>query len=275
MVRQRFAKPPFEGSIPSSASNFSIRKTRGNQPAQPSADIGAGDTILPLLMKALLHRHRFRLCLGLTTALLVGALLGRNLSFEACRHALGCILDWARGTPFPLFILLVGALPMIGVPVTALYLAAGAVYTPLYGLPATLGGLSLGLLLNLLLSYAAAHTFRSPVERLLGGCGTSMPQFDGMPAWKIVLLVRITPGAPLMVQNFLLGLAKISLRPYLAVSLLAELTIALGYLTIGSSFGSGRWGFLAAGGGIVAAALLAVSLARDRMHVGKRPASRR
>ncbi len=219
-------------------------------------------------MKSFLHRHRHRLAICLIVLMLAGAWFWKHSPDQALVLWHGWVenvLGWVRSAPFPLFIVLVGILPMVGVPVTAMYLAAGAVYSPVYGLGGTLGGICLGLMLNLLLSYYATHLFRGPVDRLLKRFGASLPDFSGLPAWKVILLVRITPGAPLMVQNLLLGLAGLPIRQYLVISMAAEILIALGYLTAGHSFATGEWGFLPVGVALVAVAVLVASLLRDRM----------
>ncbi|MEI7927740.1 MAG: VTT domain-containing protein [Verrucomicrobiales bacterium] len=219
-------------------------------------------------MKSFIHRHRHRLAICLIVLMLVGAWFWQHSPEQALvlwHRWVENVLGWVRSAPFPLFIVLVGILPMVGVPVTAMYLAAGAVYSPVYGLGGTLGGICLGLMLNLLLSYYATQFFRAPVDRLLRRFGASLPDFSGLPAWKVILLVRITPGAPLMVQNLLLGLAGLPIRQYLIVSMAAEIVIALGYLTAGHSFATGEWGFLPVGVALVVIAVLVASLLRDRM----------
>jgi uncharacterized membrane protein YdjX (TVP38/TMEM64 family) len=223
-------------------------------------------------MKSFIHRHRHRLATCLIVLMLAGAWLWNHSPGQALTLWHGWVenvLGWVRSAPFPLFIVLVGILPMVGVPVTAMYLAAGAVYSPVYGLGGTLGGICLGLMLNLLLSYYATQIFRGPVDRLLKRFGASLPDFSGLPAWKVILLVRITPGAPLMVQNLLLGLAGLPIRQYLVISMAAEILIALGYLTAGHSFATGQWGFLPVGIALVVIAVLVASLTRDRMKTKK------
>jgi len=223
-------------------------------------------------MKSFIHRHRHRLAICLIVLMLAGAWFWKHSPDQALALWHGWVenvLGWVRSAPFPLFIVLVGILPMVGVPVTAMYLAAGAVYSPVYGLWGTLGGICLGLMLNLLLSYYATQLFRGPVDRLLKRFGASLPDFSGLPAWKVILLVRITPGAPLMVQNLLLGLAGLPIRQYLVISMAAEILIALGYLTAGHSFATGQWGFLPVGIALVVIAVLVASLMRDRMKAKK------
>lgn len=223
-------------------------------------------------MKSFLHRHRHRFAFGLIAAGVLVSLLWRNFPahpLDQWKGWLEGMLAWLRTAPFPLFVLLVGLLPLLGVPVTALYLSAGATYAPVYGLPMTLLGLAVGLAINLSLSYAAAYWFHGPVDRLLQRFGRSVPTFPGTSPWKVIVLVRITPGAPLMVQNLILGLARMPFGRYLAISLITEMVIAGGYLTAGHSFATGRWQFLAIGVGVVCIALLLASLVRDKIKSRK------
>lgn len=217
------------------------------------------------MISFLLRRKRpLILLLTLAAGIVLIALWRYDFSVAGWRSLLDFPLSQARRIPFPLYVLLSAVLPFAGVPVTALYLAAGAAYSPVYGLGGTLAGMSVGLLLNLLLSYAIARFFREPVIRLLRRFKLPVPSFGTMPAWKVILLVRITPGAPLLIQNLLLGLAGAPLPAYLGISLAAETLITLGYLTAGKSFATGQWGFLFFGVGLIGAALLFASLMRDR-----------
>ena len=219
-------------------------------------------------MKLFLRRHRHRLALAVI-ALLLLSVLG---SWLAPDHPLAVWHRWVEGTmdrlrlaPFPLFILLAAVLPLSGFPVVAIYLAAGVVYAPVLGLPLTLAGVALALLMNLLLSHWISHVFHGTVERLLKRFKVPMPSFGKLPPWKVVLLVRITPGAPLVMQNLLLGLMRMPLFPFVAVSLPVESLIAWGYMVAGKSVATGHWGWFVGGIGVVGFAVLAATLVRDHM----------
>lgn len=225
-------------------------------------------------MKLFLRRHRHRLALGLLGLLLLavfGGWLAPEHPLAAWHRAVEAVMERLRLAPFPLFLLLAALLPLAGFPVVALYLAAGVIYSPLLGLPATLGGIALSLLLNLLLSHWISRVFHGPVQRLLQRFKVPMPTFGSLPAWKVVLLVRITPGAPLVMQNYLLGLMRTPLVPFIAVSLPVEILIAWGYMAAGKSVATGQWGWLAGGIGMVAFAVLGATLIRDHLRA-KNPA---
>lgn len=165
----------------------------------------------------------------------------------------------------PVFIIAAGILPLAGVPIIPLYLVAGAVYLPLHGLPVTLGAMMISLLINLMVSHALARWLRPFVEKMVARFGFSMPRLGRLSVWKVILLVRITPGAPLMAQNYLLALAGVPLVPYLLVSLPVETMICGGYMAVGKSFATGRWGWLLGGGGALVFLLLATMLVREHL----------
>lgn len=163
-----------------------------------------------------------------------------------------------REAPWPLFYLALALLPLLGVPVVPLYLAAGAAH----GLGGALAGVAVALVLNLTLSYGIALRMRDPVSRLVARAGWRLPQVpeEKMPAFTV--LVRLTPGAPLMLQNYMLGLLRVPFPLYLGVSLVAEMLIALGYIVTGESLYSGRWGFVWMGLGLIVFVLVLTRLVR-------------
>ena len=225
-------------------------------------------------MKQFLHRHRHRFAFALIGVMALAMLIG----WLAPDHPLAVVRSWMdmafdqlRGIPLPVFVLATALLPLIGVPVVPFYLMAGAVYVPVYGLPLTLAAGAVSLLLNLFASHAVALRMRPFVERMVARFGVPMPRVGKLSAWKMVLLVRMTPGAPLMVQNYLLALAGIPLGLYVTVSLPVEMLICGGYMAAGKSFATGRWGWLLGGVGTLAFFLLATNLVRERLAGRKLP----
>ncbi|GAA5126278.1 VTT domain-containing protein [Luteolibacter yonseiensis] len=218
-------------------------------------------------MKPPIVRHRHKLAVLLISGfLLIGLLwilLPQELADLAHEH-FDIMMGNVRATPFPVFILLLGILPLAGVPVTALYLAAGAVYAPVYGMPVTFAGIGAGLLINLLLSYAYAKAFRRPVNRILSRFSATLPDYSGQPAWKLILIIRFAPGLPQLVQNFLLGILGVPVGLYLVLSFSAEMVIAYGYMTAGSSFATGRFNLFICGAGVIVIVLAATSLFNHR-----------
>ena len=86
-----------------------------------------------------------------------------------------------------------------------------------------------------------------------------------------VLVVRFTPGLPLMVQNYLLGLARIPFWRYFAVSLAAEALIALGYILAGEALMQDNPGYVLAAFGCIFGAVLLTRLLRGSFARKVRP----
>jgi len=219
-------------------------------------------------MKQFLRRHRHRLAFGLMAVMAIVVMVG----WYAPEHPLAEAQRWMdfafgklRGVPLPVFVVAVALLPLVGVPVVPFYLMAGAVYVPVYGLPLTLVAGMISLLLNLFASHEVARRMRPFVERMVARFGIPMPRLGNLSAWKLVLLVRITPGAPLIVQNYLLALAGIPLGLYVIVSLPVEMLICGGYMAAGKSFATGHWGWLMGGVGALVFVLLAAALVREHL----------
>ncbi len=219
-------------------------------------------------MKQFLYRHRHRLALALIGLMALATLAGwyaPDHPVAAVQRGMEFAFEKLRGVPLPVFILVAAVLPLIGVPVVPFYLMAGAAYVPVFGLPVTLGAGVLSLLLNLFASHAIALRMRPFVERMVGRFGIPMPTVGKLTPWKLVLLVRITPGAPLIVQNYLLALAGIPLGLYVIVSLPVETVICGGYMAAGKSFATGHWGWLCGGLGALGAVLLGATLVREHL----------
>ncbi len=192
----------------------------------------------------ILKKHRYKLAALLLLLLLV-------LGFWQFRDQGDEIYQWVELVrlqlellPTPLFFVTLGLLPLVGVPIVPLYILAGAVYGVWVGLL----GMGVSLLLNFSLSYWIGFRFlRSPVHRMVQRAGWTPPEQAPAYPVRFTLLVRFAPGAPLLLQNYFLTLARIPFRTFLIVSWLAEMLIASGYILTGKSLLTGQWGYLVAG----------------------------
>lgn len=179
------------------------------------------------------------------------------IAFDFDHHRVRDELDQLMHTlqqlPAPLFFGAVALLPLIGVPITALYLAGGAVY----GTGMALIGVGCALLINLTFSYWVAATVARPyVEEWITRRGYAVPNIPPHRETLAIVVVRFTPGAPLLLQNALLGLARVPFPRFLAISWSAEMVIAAGYILTGESLLKGHWHFVAIGVAVVVAAII-------------------
>lgn len=123
--------------------------------------------------------------------------------------------------PIPFFAAM-AILPLLWAPVSPFLIVAGAAYD----LPVALGGCGLALAINMALSWLlAGKLFRPAFERLVHRFGYSVPEITPKTMISMAVLLRITPGLPFPLQNYLLGLAKMPFGWYMAISV--PLTLAM------------------------------------------------
>ncbi len=202
----------------------------------------------------------YRRLIILGGAILLGLLIWAALwiifdfDHHRVREELDQLMQTLQQLPAPLFFGAVALLPLVGVPITALYLAGGAVYGTTTGLI----GVGIALLVNLTLNYWIAATFARPyVERWIARRGYPVPDIPRQRQTLAIIIVRFTPGAPLLLQNGILGLARVPFPRFLIISWTAEMIIASGYILTGESLLKGHWHFAAIGAAVVVCALIA------------------
>jgi uncharacterized membrane protein YdjX (TVP38/TMEM64 family) len=108
---------------------------------------------------------------------------------------------------------------------------------------------ALALAVNLTLAYHVAHWLRGPILKKIEKY--KLPLADEIGPAKLTLILRFTPGVPLWVQNYLLGISGVPWRTYFLLSWAAQLIWAAGFLWLGASWAKGQWIFVAAAVGLV------------------------
>lgn len=169
-------------------------------------------------------------------------------------------LETALGSAHPALVF--GALvvlPLGPFPASVLFILAGSRFGAAVGFLMCLTALTA----NMSLGYwLARRLMRGPLERWLTRRGHAIPTFDPADELRFLLLFRITPGMPLFVQNYVLGLAGVRFSRYLPVSLAAQAPYVFVFAWFGQSLTeTSGWKVALAVAGVVAA-LLAVSLVR-------------
>lgn len=179
--------------------------------------------------------------------------------------------DWIEGAgawgPVLYFVTYV-LLCLVFVPAWPLTLAAGALFGLGWGmLLASLSATTVATLAFLIARTVAHARF----ERM----AKSYPRFEairkgiGEDGWKMVLLVRLSPIVPFNLANYLFGLTRVDLWPYVASSWIGMLPGAFLYVYLGHLGGEGarggskrpgEWALL--GVGLVASVVAATWMAR-------------
>ena len=131
-----------------------------------------------------------------------------------------------------MFVLAMSLLPVVGFPIAAFYLFAGAVFGFWEGWLYCL----LSLAINMSLSYfVARYCLHEALTKLLKKGGYTLPDLSEVNEFRFTFLLRTVPGPPFPVQNYLLSLLGVRFPVYIIISLLAQGTIAAGMVACGGA----------------------------------------
>jgi uncharacterized membrane protein YdjX (TVP38/TMEM64 family) len=169
--------------------------------------------------------------LGRAVAALAIAVVG-YYAWSAWDHA--ALMAWmGRANPFWFFVVM-SLVTIVGVPITPLYIVAGATFGTRLGLAGSLVALAV----NLTLCYWIARSaLRRHLESLLQRFGYDLPDLRSTRrnALHFTVFVRFTPGVPAFVKSYVLGLAGVPFPTYLGVSMLIGGTYAIAFVVMGES----------------------------------------
>lgn len=137
------------------------------------------------------------------------------------------IPGWLERVNRPVALLAMAFLPVVGFPISAVYLAAGAIFGP------WIGGVVVAIvtLVHVASTYLLTSTLlRGPVERLRNRWRGHVPHVPDDERATLVAMVVIVPGPPYLARNCILALSGASL-PLLS-GLAVPLYVARSYVTI-------------------------------------------
>jgi uncharacterized membrane protein YdjX (TVP38/TMEM64 family) len=148
-------------------------------------------------------------------------------------------------------------------PSSLLFVLAGAVWGEQ---PITACGYGLAALaLNHAWTYwLAAGPAHQGVGRAIRRFGWTIPMLKTQHVTDTILVIRLLPGIPLFVQNYLLGLLRVPYWRYAWMSLLCNGPYVVGFILAGAGIADGRWKTALAGIGVVMLALVAARLVRRK-----------
>lgn len=168
-------------------------------------------------------------------------------------------------------------LPALGMPMLAFTLTAGPVFGQSMGMGGVVAAGIAAATINLVLTYALARGALRPwLAALLTRMGHRLPEAPEADMTDLIVVIRVTPGIPFCVQNYLLGLANAPLGKYLLISCLAQWSYTAGFILFGDALlhGRGKRILLAASVLIVAFAVTHLArrhyAARKASHAGAR-----
>lgn len=209
-------------------------------------------------------------------AIVAGAILIKLIGWEQAvqegKRAWKIVFDTLSGAGPGVFFAAMALLPIAGVPMSPFALSAG----PLFG--ERLGTTTIILLglaaitFNLTVAYWLARRWLRPLlARLVERLGYKMPQIEKGDATDLIVLLRVTPGPPFFVQNYLLGLAEVPFGRYLAISCAVQWSFNIAFMLFGDALSQGRGKMAVIAIGLLAALVAGTHLVRK--HLGKKPAT--
>lgn len=134
-------------------------------------------------------------------------------------------------------------MPGLGTPMLAFVLPAAPIFAERYGLGAVIAMALVAITVNFMLTYALARwAFRPLLTRLLSRLGYRMPALEGSDSTDLLIILRVTPGIPFCVQNYLAGLASVPLGRYIAISIVFTYAFNTGFLLFGEALLKGKGG---------------------------------
>ncbi len=209
-----------------------------------------------------------KLAAAAVVVLVAGIVLGRGLNLKMLlEQGLALLRDAGPVS----FFLAMALLPACGVPQLAFALTAGPAYGEKLGLPVVMALSMAALTANLVLTYfLARRALRPLLEKLVARLGYRLPQIGAGDAADLIIILRVTPGVPFFVQNYLLGLAEVPFGKYLAISCGITWTTNFAFILFGDALLHGR-GYAAL---VAISLLLALTAATHlvRKHYGRRTA---
>lgn len=192
------------------------------------------------IRQLLLHRYTM---IGLFVLLVSGLFAGwlawkTGINLASLKEVWTVTQAYLTKNPWALFLALV-ILPGLPVPTSLLMLTAGVVWREQ---PVMACGLCmLALALNFTWTYwLAAGPARRLVEKLLTATSLKIPELPHGDHLKLILVLRLTPGIPLFLQNYLLGFLRAPFYLYLPVSLLCTGIICSGVILSGAGIADGN-----------------------------------
>ena len=161
-------------------------------------------------------------------------------------------------------VLALATLPGLGFPISPLLVLFGVVLPPLYGLPATLALAYIAQGLCTTWSYALA---RGPLHNLIKKYilrARSLPEMTHSNTMRLGLFLRLTPGIPYAMQNIILGIMGMRLRPYLSVSIPITSLWTTGFIITGGAIFEGQFGWAFGGIVFLVALMLVIHIWRQK-----------
>lgn len=132
-------------------------------------------------------------------------------------------------------------LPAVGAPISLFNITAGLAFVPKLGIFWTSLFAALSLMSANAVSYwLARFAMRPLIEKLVGKLGYKLPAIPPDEHITACLFLRVVPGAPYVIQSYVLGLAKVRFLPYMIVSFIGQYAWAFAMILLGENWNTFR-----------------------------------
>lgn len=98
-----------------------------------------------------------------------------------------------------------------------------------------------------------------------------LPQLPTVSSTQALLVLRLTPGVPFFLQNYLLGYLRVPYGRYLIGSLACNAPMACGFVLTGAGVASGAWKPMLSGIGLIVTTAIAVKIIRQLLRKRRTP----
>lgn len=165
--------------------------------------------------------------------------------------------------PVWLFVALV-VLNGLPFPASLLFVMAGMVWgeRPVVACGYGMAALALNQAWTYALAAGPAHQL---VGRVLARCGWKIPVLKTENVTDTLLVMRLVPGIPLFVQNYVLGLLRVPYGRYAWMSLACNGPPVMGFILAGAGIAGGEWKTALLGIAVLVLAVVVVRVARRKL----------
>jgi uncharacterized membrane protein YdjX (TVP38/TMEM64 family) len=194
---------------------------------------------------------------------------------EQGRTLVGRALDAVRGAGPLAFFTAMAVFPAVGVPMLTFSLTVGSAFGPSLGMPMVVVWSLVAMAVNLTITYALARRGLRPVlEALVRRMGYKLPEVESGDVVDLIVILRVTPGIPFFVQNYLLGLAQVPAGRYFAVSCAIALPYCAAFVLFGNALMTGQGRLVLAAIGLLAALAAGTHMVRRHYSAKRRAAAK-
>lgn len=174
--------------------------------------------------------------------LLLAAIVAAGFHFEIePRVLLETFLEWLESAHWAWLVAALILCPLVGFPISPFYILSGVKFGIMGGIFISLACLFVHLIIAYIISaWACRGLISYGMQRFFPDA--SLPVIPQKDEVKWIIFLRIAPGLPLVVQNYTLGLARVSFLPYLLLSMTVQVVFAIAFIVFGHAVFSGAAG---------------------------------